>query len=175
MEKRKQPRTKRRLTCELVIGGHRHPAIVLDISPAGLFVQTRAKPDPGTVVELVFPAYDGQPEIRAKASVARARIVPRRLQSSVPGGVGLELIDQSPAFQELLVRRVGDTAGGPEPDKSANSPSDKVIRTYRVRVTQRGKPNSRVLTVRSQNAQGARARALVQAGRDWKIADIQEI
>ncbi len=175
MEKRKQQRTKRRITCELVIGSHRYPAIVRDISPAGLFVQTRAKPEPSTVVELFFPAYDGQPEVRVKAGVARARIVPPRLQSAVPGGVGLELMDLPPAFQELLARRVDAAAGGREPDQKTDGPSDRAIRTYRVRVTERGKRNSRVLTVRSESTQGARARALAQAGRDWKIADIQEI
>ena len=175
MEKRKQQRTKHRLTCELVIGSHRYPAIVRNISPAGLFVQTRAKLDPSTVLELFFPAHDGQPEIRVKAGVARARIVPPRLQPAVPWGVGLELMDPPPAFQELLARRVAAAAGEREPDQKTDGPSDQAIRTYRVRVTQRGKPKSRVLTVRSESAQGARARALAQAGRDWKIVDIQEI
>jgi hypothetical protein len=32
-----------------------------------------------------------------------------------------------------------------------------------------------VVTVRSETMQGARARALARAGRQWKIADIQEI
>jgi hypothetical protein len=44
-----------------------------------------------------------------------------------------------------------------------------------VRLIQRGKPNANVFTVRSESLQGARARALARAGRDWKIADIQEI
>jgi hypothetical protein len=175
MEKRKQQRTKRRMTCELVIGSHRFHAIVRDISSAGLFLQTRVKLEPSTVVEVFFSAYDGQPEVRVKARVARTRIAPPRLQSDVPGGVGLELMDVPPAFQELLARRVDAAVGGREPDQKIDGQSDRVIRTYRIRLTQRGKWNSRVLSVRAESAQGARARALAQAGRDWKIADIQEI
>ena len=49
------------------------------------------------------------------------------------------------------------------------------VRTFRVRVSPRDKPGSRVITVRSESLHGARARALARAGRGWKIADIQEI
>ena len=49
------------------------------------------------------------------------------------------------------------------------------MRTFRVRLTQPGKSQASVFTVRSESMQGARARVLTRAGRQWKIADIQEI
>ena len=90
----------------------------------------------------------------------------------MPGGVGLELIDPPAAFQDLLAGKAGV-----EPQKpTAQPPAGAAgVRTFRVRVSPRDKPGSRVITVRSESLHGARARALARAGRGWKIADIQEI
>jgi hypothetical protein len=156
-----------------VFDGRRWPAIVRDLSAAGLFVQTRARPQPNSLVEVVFPAQDGRPEIRVEAGVARERVVPPRLQAAVPEGVGLEVLDPPPAFHELVAK--GTAALEAEPAASAERPADAAVRTFRIRVTERDKPNARVLTVRAHNLEGARARALAQMGRGWKIAEIQEI
>ena len=173
MEKRKRQRAKRRLTCELAVEASRYPAIVRDISPSGMFLQTRVKPEPGSVVVVVFPEQDGRPEIQVEAGVARHRVVPPRLQASVPGGVGLEVLDPPPEFKDLVAAALGE-AQEQEP-QPAPPVRDQAIRTFRVRVKQRDKPASRVLTIRCENAAGARARALAQAGRGWMIADIQEV
>lgn len=172
MEKRRRERSKQRLVCELLVEGNRHPAIVRDLSRAGLFVQTRARPEPNSVVEVIFPAEgDAKPEIRVEAGVARLRSVATRLQHSVPAGVGLEVLDPPPAFLELVKAQKADShdleptpGGSPQP-----------LRTFRVRLTRDGAPGSKVLTVGCENAAGARARALTRAGRGWKIAEIQEI
>ncbi len=76
VENRTQKRTRHRLTCDLLVGTTRHHAIVRDISPAGLFVETEARPKPNSVVQVIFPARDGRPEITAEAGVARRRAVP---------------------------------------------------------------------------------------------------
>ncbi|HEY5657678.1 MAG TPA: PilZ domain-containing protein [Myxococcota bacterium] len=175
MEKRKLQRQRKRLTCELVVGVERHAALVRDLSPHGLFVQTRARLEPGTEVLVLFAAGEQQPELRLLARVARRRESPPRLQASVPGGLGLELVDAPPAFLELAARRAEqpeDASGGTDVAPPAGA---AVVRTFRVRVAPRDKPGSRVITVRSESLHGARARALAQAGRGWKIQDIQEI
>jgi len=174
LEKRKQRRTRKRLSCELVIGESRETVLVRDLSPGGLFVQTRAKVDPSQRVRLVFSAQADLPGMELEARVMRKRHTPPRLQSSVPSGVGLEVLDPPAAYLELVER---SAASGVQ---DGDSPSEDVppgagIRTFRVRMIQRGKPNANVFTVRSESLQGARARALARAGRDWKIADIQEI
>ncbi len=175
MEKRKRQRAKRRLTCELVVGENRYPAIVRDISVAGLFIQTRAKAVAGSDVKVVFAAQGEQPEIHVDARVARQRIVPPRLQGLVHGGVGLEFVSPPPEFQELVapgVRAALDEEAECSTGDAVKGPS---IRTFRVRVKQRDKPNARVLTVRSESAACARARALTQVGLCWLIADVQEV
>ena len=171
MEKRRQQRNRRRITCELVIDGKHHPAIVRDVSRAGLFVQTRARPELNSAIELVFPAEDGRPEIRVEAGVARERVVPAGLESEVPGGIGLEVLDAPPEYHAL----VADAGLQDGSASDSGPPSDPGIRTFRVRLIERGTPNARVLTVRSESPDGARARALTRAGRGWKIAAIQEI
>ncbi len=174
MEKRKQRRTRKRLTCELVIGESRQTVLVRDLSPEGLFVQTRAQVDPNGRVLLVFAAKDDLPAIEVEARVARKRNTPPRLQSSVPSGVGLEVIDPSDAYYTLVERSVASGVQVGEAPKE-EVPAGAGMRTFRVRLIQPGKPNANVFTVRSESMQGARARALARAGRQWKIADIQEI
>ena len=174
MEKRSQKRARRRLTCEIVVGPNRYPAIVRDISAAGLFVQTRAKPEANSVVEVIFPASGDQPELRLEAGVARQRRVPSGLLASVPEGVGLEVLGSPHGFKEL-VARLADYRDSREAEDPAEAGTDQSMRTYRVRVTPLEKAGSRVVTVRSETAAGARARALAQVGRGWKIAEVQEI
>ncbi|HXV37348.1 MAG TPA: PilZ domain-containing protein [Myxococcota bacterium] len=174
MEKRKQRRTRKRLACELVIGESRESVLVRDLSPEGLFVQTRAKLEPDARVRLVFAAQPDLPGVELEARVARKRSTPPRLQSSVPSGVGLVLIDPPAAYLTLVERSA--SSGVPE----AEAPRDDAaagagLRTFRVRMIQPGRASANVFTVRSESMQGARARAIARAGRDWKIADIQEI
>lgn len=166
MEKRRRERSKQRLVCDLLVEGIRYPAIVRDLSRKGLFVQTRVNLEPNSVVEVVFPAEGtSRPEIRLEAGVARLRSVPSRLQGSIPAGVGLEVLDPPPAFLALVDVHVA----------KPKSHDATALCTFRVRLTQPGKPGSRVVTVRCENAAGARARALARAGRGWKITELQEI
>jgi PilZ domain len=178
VEKRKQQRARKRLTCELVWGASRHTALVRDLSRSGLFVQTRVKLEPGTRIQVVFAASGGFPGFEVEARAIRQRQIAPRLQPSVPGGVGLELIDPPDAFRELLEAGYARDAGE-APEKLERSDAGHAqatgVRTFRVRLVERDKPNARVLTVRAESVHGARARALARAGRDWKIADIQEI
>ncbi len=169
VEKRKRP--LHRLTCDLLVGTTRHHAIVRDISPAGLFVQTGARPKPNSVVQVIFPARDGRSEITVEAGVARRRAVPPGLQSALPGGVGLELLDPPPDFRELLARELALAAEIPA---EAASGDPECVKTFRVRVRRRDGPQYRILTVQAESVQGARARALARAGSGWKIGDVEE-
>ncbi|MEZ4332829.1 MAG: PilZ domain-containing protein [Myxococcota bacterium] len=114
MEKRRSNRTKHRLTCELLVGRETYPAVVRDLAPTGLFVQTRARPDANSVVEVRFPPMADLPGFCIEAGVARHRNVHPRLQSEIHAGVGLEILGR-PAAYLALARRVGPprAPGGP--------------------------------------------------------------
>jgi hypothetical protein len=171
LEKRREKRSKRRLTCELVVGEDRHSAIVRDISPGGLFLQTRAKPRPESRAQLIFPAHGRQSEIRLEVRVARQRVVPAQLQSAVAGGLGVELIDPPPDFLEWI----GGGAGTRPETEKASPPDDPDLRTFRVRVAQHETPRSKLLTVRCSSPTEAGAAALERTGSGWKVAEVEEI
>jgi hypothetical protein len=173
VEKRRLQRNRRRLTCELVVAGKGYPGIVRDYSPAGVFVQTRARPPVNSVVEVVFRLEGSAREIRSEAGVARERFVPTKLQSSLPGGVALELLDPPAELHALLSEGL---ARAPREDRTApDAPAAAAARTFRVRLKEHGRPNSRVVTVRCDSAQAARSRALARLGAGWKVADVQEL
>jgi hypothetical protein len=185
MDKRDRHRTRRRLTCELLVEGERAPAMVRDLSQKGLFVQTRMKPRVNSVVEVIFPPKGLQPEVRVEAGVARKRAVPPRLQASVPGGVGLELLGPRPEFERWVLRT--ETTGlaksayadmtdmTARPGELPTEAPEVGIRAYRIRLTARNRAESRVLTIRCESFAGARARALARMGQGWKIADLQAL
>ena len=176
MEKRNRSRMPKRLTCEIVWQGQRHPGIVRDITDRGLFVQTLASPAPNSVVEIRFAATGLQPEIRLEAGVARKRIAPPRLQASVPSGIGLEILPPRDEYERWLVRPacppLAASSFNEGPDASAAEPS---VRPYRVRMVRRDRGGRQILTIRSQTDAAARAQALARAGAGWKIADIQPL
>jgi Tfp pilus assembly protein PilZ len=91
MDKRREPRTRKRIACTLFIKGVRQHGIVMDVSSRGLFVQTSAKPKPGDDVriELTLPGQARPTQLMAK--VVRVRMVPPQLLSVAQGGIGLEL------------------------------------------------------------------------------------
>jgi hypothetical protein len=91
MDRRAATRTKKRLTCALVIDGSRVSGIVLDLSASGLFVQTSANPPPGAELglELEIPGEAGRSILAVR--VARKKVVPPRLKSVVQGGLGLQI------------------------------------------------------------------------------------
>ena len=170
VEKRRQRRSRQRITCELVVDGKGYAGIVIDHSPTEIFVQTRARPGLDSVLELVLRGDGASAEIRCEAGVARERVTPTHLQTSAPGGIGLELIDPPTELFALL-----DAGAVPSEGDDRAGERARGARTFRVRVKERGRPNSRVITVRCESAQAARARALRQAGAGWQVADIREL
>src|SRR5215813_10784715 len=70
-------RKKRRIPCQLWVGEREHSALILDLSPSGLFVQTHAKPQRGERVGLGIneakPAFEleREPGLRFRVYVAQ--------------------------------------------------------------------------------------------------------
>ena len=69
----------------------------------------------------------------------------------------------------------GSESAASESGPKTDGPSNRAIRSFRIKVTELGKSNSRVLTVRCESPANARAQALARVGRGWKIARVQEI
>ena len=52
MERRKDRRIKRRLTCEFFHGVSSHRGIILDLGPEGVFIRTNAVLSPGMEIDI---------------------------------------------------------------------------------------------------------------------------
>ncbi|MFO0688736.1 MAG: PilZ domain-containing protein [Myxococcota bacterium] len=193
MEKRRSNRIKHRLTCELLVDQQAYPAVVRDLGPTGLFVQTRARPNANSVVEIRFPATAGLPGFCIEAGVARHRNVHPRLQAEIQSGIGLEILGR-PADYLAYARRVGETkatevpiatAAGRAPAVRAPAPvapaspaaseAPAGLRRFRVRMAAIGRSAPRTVLVEATSIAAARAQAMNRAGAGWKITDVETI
>ena len=102
MDKRRSSRTRKRISCTLVVEGGRHGALVLDVSAHGLFVQTTAMPAAGAMVAIELHLPEERLPVRIDARVARRQTVPPRLRSLVKGGLALEIANAPEAFFRFL-------------------------------------------------------------------------
>ena len=105
---------KHRLTCELIVDRQAYPAVVRDLAPTGLFVQTRVRPDPNSVVEVRFPATAGVAGFPVEAGVARHRNVHPRLQAEIQSGIGLEVLGRSADYLALASRVLPEARSEPD-------------------------------------------------------------
>jgi hypothetical protein len=174
MERRNVERLKQRLTCELVMGDRRHPGIVLDVSPTGLFVQTSASPPPGERVGVKLRCPGGA-EVEVVASVARRYVVPSRLVSVARGGIGLRV---ESALDEYLqvVRSALRTEGEPTPKAEANAPPESSEGSaYRVRAKQTSGPRLRSLQITAASEGEAKRMASAELDESWEILTVDRV
>ena len=101
MIKRRFPRIKRRLSCEVSIDGRRRVGLVLELSRGGFFVQTRAAAKVGARV--LVHLWD-QPDhvVEVPARVANRRAIPPQLRSVAHGGIGCAITAPPEAYFKLL-------------------------------------------------------------------------
>jgi hypothetical protein len=154
-ERRRDERQKRRLTCRVDHEDQSFRGIVLDISPAGLFIQTTSPIPPGSRVVVELPSQGNEKAFEVRARVARRRRVPQRLGSSMPAGLGLRVLDPPPAY-------ASEPEAGPE------------LLKYRARMTRRGSPRSRTLVLEATCEDEVRARLARDLGADWDVVELEE-
>jgi hypothetical protein len=190
------PRSKKRIACELSIDGDRYKGIVLDIAVFGMFVQTNARPMPGSYVEVSMSIPGESVPVVLGAVVARRNVVPPQLLTVARGGVGLAieeppkayvdfLCDVSPEQSEFVTaeRRKGAVKagrGGPGSAKGGagsgsvgskgGPPPAKRFRIHAVD-TKNGAKNT-FLTISASEAE-ARAKVVDELGEDWQVLFIE--
>ncbi len=106
MDRRRAKRITKRLACSLQIESRHHSGVVIDVSATGLFVQTNAKPEPGTPVSLEMSIPGSPRPLFFQAVVARQKIVPPQLLTVAQGGLGL-LIQNAPEDWYAFIASVG--------------------------------------------------------------------
>ncbi len=174
MNRRKQDRVRRRVTCELVAEDQRFSGIVLDMSPSGIFVQTAAKLARETAVSVRILGAGGDEPIHLRTRVARRKNIPPHLASLSASGIGLEICEAPDAYYEQL--GAGPRVGAPSPDANPSQPlqpaeaaPEAEAARFRVRIRHTESSRSRTISVTAPDHDSARARALEQAGEDWEV------
>ena len=100
-ERRAEPRKKKTLFCQLGCGGRSFPAVVLDLSPSGLFVRTAITAPCGTEVEVTLRLAGGETwHLRAEIARDAQHGWSRDLLHAL--GMGLKLIDVPDGFAEFV-------------------------------------------------------------------------
>jgi hypothetical protein len=100
--RRKFPRSRLRIPCQLRLPDADHPGFVLDLGPTGLFVQTAATAAPGTAVKLTL-RDPSQPPFELAAKVARKRASHRSAAIVLAQGLGLEVENAPEAYFQLVL------------------------------------------------------------------------
>ncbi len=157
--KRTKDRKKRRMPCEVHVGGRKHSGLVLDLSPTGLFVQTNAKTSPGQCFDLHLSTGSGD-LVRLVVAVVRKKVVPPRLLALAQGGVGVRIKDAPEEYFTFL--------------EELGLAGEKTQR-FRVRVKQISGPRTRRIEVEGDDRSSAEKNALGELGEGWKVLDVAEV
>lgn len=166
MSTRIAPRHRRRIPCALSAHGSRRPAMVLNVSRSGLFVQTTMRPRRGEPVELELELPDGSRSVGIMADVVWRSVVASRFASIDAGGLGLRITRAPEAFHRFVDR----LARGPGPQAGDALPPPR----FRVRLRQRGGARTRWVAVDASGEDAARRAALDSAGRGWEVIELRQ-
>ncbi len=170
MQKRYEIRTKKRLMCTLEMSGHRYSGIVLDVAPRGLFVQTSARPSPGTEINVELAVHGASQPLSLTAVVARKKVVPQQLFAAARGGLGLTIVR---APEEYFAFVASFTPGAAPPERAQPTEPEPSKNRYRALLKQVDGSRTRSCIVLSDSEAEAREQVLAEAGEDWKILDLQ--
>ena len=161
-------RKKRRIPCQLWVGEREHSALILDVSPSGLFIQTHAKTQRGERLRLQFSHEDQLLEL--KVEVVRIKTVPQNMLAAAKGGVGVRIVTAPEEYYALL-----EGLGINERAKPTFELEREPGLRFRVYVAQIGGPRSRRVEVAAADADAAGVRALEEIGGGWKVLRVESV
>lgn len=180
MERRREPRVKCSIDCEVVSGDSRGEGTVVDVSPKGLCVRTEAEVGEGSAVTVrITPA--GHEVVEVSGIVWHLRRVRARRGGAISRSLGVVLSEISPAFEALWQRLAPKTsakrrksdgrrrAGPTGPPAESTGPAQ---RAFRVRVRADDAPRSRWVTVEAADAEAAQRAALAKIGEGWTVIEV---
>jgi hypothetical protein len=100
-EKRSFPRERVRASCRFELDGALHTGFLLNLSPRGMFLQTRLKVPHGTELEIRIQDLADEP-IRVLARVVHRTGSHRATASVETGGIGLEILNAPESLYQIL-------------------------------------------------------------------------
>jgi hypothetical protein len=163
-DRRGYDRKKRRIPCTLWVGTREHNALVLDLSPSGLFIQTHAKTQRGERLRI---RIHESTVMELEVEVARTKHVPPNLLAATKGGIGVRVVSAPEEYYQLLAE-LGISDG----TRTLELEPEPGLR-YRVHVAQTGGPRSRRVEVAASDEDAARVRVLEELGDGWKVLRVE--
>lgn len=100
-ERRNEERVSRTLFCQILCEGKRYSAVVLDVSPSGLFVRTAVSPRLGTEVEVTLRLAGGQ-KWTLQALITRKLEGGGRIDTIRGRGLGLQILRIPDGFSDFV-------------------------------------------------------------------------
>jgi PilZ domain len=161
-------RKKRRMPCQLWVGAREHSALVLDLSPSGLFIQTHAKAQRGEKLPLKLPHEDVVMELVVE--VVRTKQVPQNMLAAAKGGIGVRIANAPEEYYDLLASIGIDERSKPRFELE-REPGPR----FRIYVAQIGGPRSRRVELAAPDAETAGARALAELGGGWRVLRVEPV
>jgi len=98
MERRTEPRIRRRMECEVRFAGWRHRGVVVDASPQGLFVRTGARPTSAAEVEIRMRLPGRSDAMRLRAAPVRMQLTPAPGTGAPRCGMGLRVVEAPESY-----------------------------------------------------------------------------
>ena len=109
MQVQAEPRFKKRVPCDLVVAGARHPGIVLNLSRSGLYVQTSLAFTRGDWVAVDLNSEIADGTIGLDAVVMWNKKVAAQLRGVSHGGIGLQIRNAGSEYYDLLSEVAGES------------------------------------------------------------------
>lgn len=100
-EKRSFPRERVRASCRFELDGSMHTGFLLNLSPRGMFLQTRLKVPAGTEIVIRIDDLADEP-IQVLARVVHRTGAHRATASVETGGIGLEILNAPETLYHIL-------------------------------------------------------------------------
>jgi|GEM_PF-5566681 len=194
-EKRRHDRHRCHVPCEILQGKGRTPAVVRDLSLAGLSVQTDLWAEQGDHLRICLRPRGGAP-VDLQVLVWNARRL--RAKNGIRGWrLGMMLADPSDAFAELVAKvagtrlpnRTSPPSPGTPPASKREPEAERPVprkapplarraglgttRWFRARVKQVQGRRTRMISVVAESEEGARQLAAEEIGPDWEVLELK--
>ena len=173
MYPRAEDRILKRMPCSIEIQGEYQKAIVLNLSRAGLFVQTMVAAKRGQSASIVLDSKHTGP-LDLPTKVVWKRCPAARMYELGGRGVGLQISRVTLPYLDLCDELLPVVKPAPRAGRRAEKPKGQ---RYRVRLRLAGSARTRRFEFESRSEASAAAAALERAarampGQSWEVIDV---
>ncbi|MEN8184723.1 MAG: hypothetical protein ABFS46_19555, partial [Myxococcota bacterium] len=87
-------------------------------------------------------------------------------------GIGVRILDPPEAYEQLVLGQGGESVPPGEPE--VEDESTPALHAFRVRLSRRGSPRSRTLSLQAADEEAARKRIALELS-EWEILELEKL